>query len=236
MLNVNSQSRKSATDSRTPKRIVAVGDDAILVEFNGELSEAVNRAVHDSASSIAARLNGGIEIVPAYRSLMVYYDPLSMGYDEIHRAISQCFPLPLKGGNETNLKAAVEIPVFYGGSDGPDLTSVAGALGLSEAEVVRLHTGVEYLVYMVGFLPGFPYMGKLPEELALPRRGEPRVKVPKGAVAIAHTQTGIYPETSPGGWHLIGRTLVDLFDPERREPALLNPGDRVRFLAVGDWL
>jgi len=167
---------------------------------------------------------------------MVYYDPLSMGYDEIHRAISQCFPLPLKGGNETNLKAAVEIPVFYGGSDGPDLTSVAGALGLSEAEVVRLHTGVEYLVYMVGFLPGFPYMGKLPEELALPRRGEPRVKVPKGAVAIAHTQTGIYPETSPGGWHLIGRTLVDLFDPERREPALLNPGDRVRFLAVGDWL
>ncbi len=123
-----------------------------------------------------------------------------------------------------------EIPVRYGGLDGPDLAEVAERTGRSEAEVVALHAGPEYRVYLVGFVPGFPYLGVLPDELALPRRATPRVQVPAGSVAIAGRQTGIYPSPTPGGWHLIGRTDAPIWDARRDPPALLAPGARVLFV------
>jgi KipI family sensor histidine kinase inhibitor len=124
------------------------------------------------------------------------------------------------------------VPVRYGGPDGPDLAEVAARTGHSEADVVRLHAAVEYRVFCVGFVPGFPYLGLVPEELALPRRATPRLRVPAGSVAIAGRQTGIYPADTPGGWHLIGRTDLPVWDPGREPPALLQPGARVRFVPV----
>jgi len=126
----------------------------------------------------------------------------------------------------------VSVPVRYGGSDGPDLAEVAARTGRTEADVMRLHAAVEYRVFCVGFVPGFPYLGLVPEELALPRRPTPRLHVPTGSVAIAGRQTGIYPADTPGGWHLIGRTDRRTWDPRREPPALLEPGARVRFVPV----
>jgi KipI family sensor histidine kinase inhibitor len=125
----------------------------------------------------------------------------------------------------------IEIPVRYGGDDGPDLEGVAGRLGLASDAVVALHAGTTYRVFMLGFAPGFAYLGTLPAELSLPRRTEPRPSVPAGSVAIAARQTGVYPVATPGGWHLIGRTEVTLWDPSAEPPARLAPGDRVRFVA-----
>jgi KipI family sensor histidine kinase inhibitor len=126
----------------------------------------------------------------------------------------------------------ISVPVFYGGEHGPDLQWVAGHLGISTDDVIRLHTQTIYRVYMIGFTPGYPYMGELPEALAVPRRSTPRTRVPKGSVGIAQRQTGIYPVESPGGWQIIGWTPVELFDPARRRPVLLEMGDRVKFEAV----
>lgn len=128
--------------------------------------------------------------------------------------------------------ALIEIPVAYGGEYGPDLETVAEARGLTVGEVIALHSGTEYLCYMIGFMPGFPYLGKLPDPLRTPRLSTPRTRVAAGSVAIADAQTGIYPRESPGGWNLLGRTAVRLFDPDADPPSLISPGDRVRFVPI----
>jgi inhibitor of KinA len=155
---------------------------------------------------------------------------LQLSSDELVRACREC----ASGAavDENHLRRLVEIPVRYGGADGPDLGYIAETAGLSEADVVALHTAGPMPVLMIGFMPGFPYIGGLPPRLRVPRRAEPRTAVPVGSVALANDQTGIYPSRAPGGWHLIGRTEAALFDPLCVPPALLAPGDLVRFVAL----
>lgn len=208
------------------------GDSAVLVQFGDSIDPRINARVHRLAAGIAlAGWAGFGEPVPAYTSLLVNYDPLALDYREAAQKIESLLPKIEDGRVETGARL-VEIPVVYGGEEGPDLDDVADAHGLSAGEVIRLHGEAEYLVYMIGFTPGFPYLGGLDERIATPRRASPRTLVPAGSVGIAGQQTGIYPLASPGGWQIIGRTPLSLFDPGREPPSLLAPGDRVRFVPV----
>ncbi|MDQ7801086.1 MAG: 5-oxoprolinase subunit PxpB [Armatimonadota bacterium] len=179
------------------------------------------------------KVPGVVETVPAYASLLVHFDPQTVDAEALAERARQAPDSP-----EAPLEGRPhEVPVVYGGEFGPDLAEVARWAGLSEREVVELHTGTEYLVYMLGFSPGFPYMGTVPQRIAVPRLPQPRPRVPSGSVAVAGRQTGIYPSPSPGGWRILGRTPLQVFDPARRPPALFEVGDRVRFVAVeeADW-
>lgn len=216
-----------------------MGDRGLLLEFGDEISPEVNEKVRRMALAIRAELIEGIvETVPTYRSLLIIYNPLILSTDLLRERLEsigkglQWTPFP-----EPKLS---RIPVVYGGPYGPDLDDVAKYHHISPEEVIRLHCSKPYLIYMIGFMPGFPYMGELPEALATPRLKTPRISVPAGSVAIAQRQTGIYPMESPGGWQIIGRTPVKLFDPERQPPALLQMGDLVQFYQinekeVGNW-
>ena len=213
-------------------RLAAIGDRGLLLIWRGDASAA--GASVRAAARLLGRLAppGQIELVPGIDSLLVCYDPLLIAPGELRRHVA---PVLARGGDpQSEVGRLVEIPVSYGGTAGPDLGYVAHACGLSEAAAIALHTARAMPVLMLGFMPGFPYIGELPAELRLPRRAEPRVAVPAGAVALANDQTGIYPSRSPGGWHIIGRTEARLFDPARDPPALLRAGDRVRFVAVGE--
>ena len=212
-------------------RLLPAGDTALVVEFGNTIDRALNARVIALADRIArAAIEGVVEVVPTFRSLMVHYDPVKLLYSEIEALVAA-----LAAGLEAvrHVARLWTIPTCYGGEFGPDLEEVAAAVRLSPAEVVALHSAGTYHVYCLGFLPGWPYLGDLTERLALPRRQSPRVKVPMGAVCIAQRMTGIYPLESPGGWHLIGRTPVRMFDPRRPDPVLLSPGDQVRYTAIG---
>jgi KipI family sensor histidine kinase inhibitor len=213
-------------------RIDRLGDAALLLTLGDEVAPAVNDLVHRVVAELgpagAATMGPGIP-VPAYASVLVPFDPEVMSEAAARATIRAALRRALDGPPAAP-GPLVEIPVRYGGPDGPDLAEVAERTGRSEAEVVALHAGHEYRVYLVGFVPGFPYLGVLPAELELPRRTAPRVRVPAGSVAIAGRQTGIYPFATPGGWHLIGRTDTPIWDARRDPPALLAPGDRVRFV------
>ncbi|WP_446751536.1 5-oxoprolinase subunit PxpB [Variovorax sp. S12S4] len=167
------------------------------------------------------------EVLPGMNNLTLTFDPTAIDIDALMAQVNEVWPRLLATAIEGRL---VEIPVAYGGEHGPDLADVAAHTGLTPAEVVRRHSGGEYVVYLLGFLPGFAFMGGLPPELATPRRAEPRTAVPARSVGIGGEQTGIYPLVSPGGWQLIGRTSLELFDPAAEPPTLLRPGDRVRFI------
>lgn len=210
-------------------RVVPVGDRGLLVEFPPELSPETNALVRGT-DAVLARLPGVIETVPAFRSVLLVYDPLAVTFDELveraHAAARAARP-PAE-----DIGPLIEVPVIYGGAYGPDLEAVAQSVGIPQAEVVRLHTEPTYRVYMLGFSPGFPYLGLLPAPLRLPRRASPRLRVPAGSVAIADAFAGIYPQETAGGWHVLGRTPLRLFDPSRADACLLRPGDRVRFVAV----
>lgn len=213
-------------------RFSPVGDAAVLVAFGAAIDPRINARVHSLAAAVgAARLPGFGEAVPAYTSLLVHYDPLRLTYAGALDALHALLP-GLEQQQDVSTGRLVEIPVRYGGEDGPDLETVASLNGLSPQEVVAIHSGGEYPVYMIGFLPGFPYLGGMDPRIAAPRRERPRTRVPAGSVGIAGEQTGIYSLESPGGWQLIGRTPLALFDPLREPPALLAPGDRVRFVPV----
>jgi KipI family sensor histidine kinase inhibitor len=208
-------------------RFLSAGDRALVVEFGDHIDRALSEEVLRLASSLrSTELAGVVETVPTFRSLMVHYDPLVTSRGELEGAIASLLdrtPAPRTAAT------LWRVPVCYEDEFAPDLAEVARLTGLVPAEVVRLHSSVRYHVYMLGFLPGFPYMGDLPAALALPRRADPRVRVPAGSVSIATSLTAIYPYESPGGWHLIGTTPVRLFDIERASPALLAPGDAVLF-------
>jgi inhibitor of KinA len=208
-------------------RFLSAGDRALVVEFGDRIDRALSEAVLGLAASIHSNgLTGVIETVPTFRSLMVHYDPLVTGRSELEPAITTLIG---RGPGRRAAGTSWRIPVCYEGEFAPDLADVARLTGLASDEVVRLHSGTRYRVYMLGFLPGFPYLGDLPAALALPRRADPRVRVPAGSVSIATTLTAIYSYESPGGWHLIGTTPVRLFDIARAFPALLAPGDTVVF-------
>jgi KipI family sensor histidine kinase inhibitor len=208
-----------------------MGDRSLLVELGDTISPDVNRRVQQLMLRLQqARLPGVRELAPGYRSLLVVFDPLTIAPAELEERITAVAGRPGSAGLPQ--AKLLSVPVFYGGDYGPDLEWVAGHLGISADEVIRLHTETMYRVYMIGFTPGYPYMGELPAALAVPRRSTPRTRVPKGSVGIAQRQTGIYSAESPGGWQIIGWTPIELFDPTRQLPSLLEMGDRVKFEAV----
>jgi len=208
---------------------VPAGDAALLVVLGETIDPRLNARVHALARALDGQ-PGIVDLAPAYASLLVIYDPAALDYagaEACVRAALAALPArPALDGRERHL------PVAYGGEYGPDVPAVAERLALSEAEVVRLHAEASYRVYMIGFAPGYSYLGELPARLELPRLSTPRAHVPAGSVAIAGRQTGVYSVATPGGWHLLGRTPVRLFDPWREPPCYLAPGDRVRFVPI----
>ena len=211
-------------------RVLPVGDAAVTVELGDALDPRTSARVRALDLVLAhAPFDGFRESVPTHRSLLVLYDATVARFTSVARILLSLAASPAPPPPPGRLH---EIPVVYGGEDGPDLAALAAERGLAEADVVGLHAGPEYTAFMLGFTPGFPYLGLLPEALLCPRRATPRVRVPAGSVAVAGRQTGIYPVASPGGWRVLGRTSLRLFDPRRDEPALVSPGDRVRFVPV----
>lgn len=212
-------------------RFLSAGDTAVVAEFGDRIDRALNRRVlRLNAAVRAAQIRGVTETLPTFRSLLVHYDPLATKNGDVISAIERLLAHDDSAPENGTLW---RIPACYEGSYAPDLEEVAQRAGLASDEVVRLHSGTQYQVYMIGFSPGFPYMGDVPEPLALPRRTDPRVRVPAGSIAIAAGMTSVYPVESPGGWHLVGSTPVRLFDLSWPQPALLAPGDSVRFEPVG---
>ena len=207
-------------------RFIPAGDSALVIELGDEISPECNRAVHALSNTLAdQRIPAVRDIIPTYRSILIQYDPTQSSYDDIQSLLSNITPTA-EGASDAPL---IHIPVLYGGNHGPDLEFVARTAGITPQEVIDIHSNAEYLVYMMGFTPGFPYLGGMPPQIAAPRRTTPRAAIPQGSVGIAETQTGVYPIESPGGWRLIGRTPLTLFDPQRDTPSLLDAGARVKF-------
>jgi inhibitor of KinA len=209
-----------------------VGDRALLVEFGNSINPEVNRRVHALDRALRqARQRGVEECVPTYRSLLVYYDPSQTSPEKLIYYLKD-LEATLGDASVSGQERVIDVPVVYGGEYGPDLGHVAQYHGLTEDDVVRLHCSRRYTVYMVGFLAGFPYLGEVASEIATPRLRTPRLRVPAGSVGIAEKQTGIYPCASPGGWQIIGRTPLTIFDVEKQPPALILPGATVMFKPV----
>ena len=214
-----------------PFQLHPVGDCALLAEFAQRIAPDIGAAVAALNSRVlTAKLPGVVETIPAFASLLITYDPLVTEYDTIADAVQK---LADADGADAAAEEGrlVTIPVCYGGDFGPDLPFVAQHAGMTEEEVIALHAGREYQIYMLGFLPGFPYLGGLDERLFTPRLGTPRTAIPAGAVGIGGEQTGIYPIASPGGWQLIGRTPLKLFDPASGTLPYAA-GDRIRFTPI----
>lgn len=220
-----------------------LGDSAVIIQLGEGISEQTHRVV----SALTKRIEndpfpGFIECVPAFTSVTVFYQPFEVyrkmesgkavdsPYEKV-KALIEHHLQELTMEEETNQRT-VEIPVCYGGGFGPDLEEVADINGLTAQEVIDIHTSGEYLVYMIGFAPGFPYLGGMSEKIAAPRRSSPRTSIPAGSVGIAGMQTGVYPLSTPGGWQLIGNTPLELFKPYEQPPSLLRAGDIVKFVSV----
>jgi len=212
-------------------RYLIAGDRAIVLEFGNKISRQLNLLVRKMYYCISKEnIEGTEEIVPTYRSLIIYYNPQKVKYADL----VQQFKELEKSVTEITLPVAHinEIPVLYGGECGPDLKFVAQFNKFSVKEVINLHTEKEYFIYMLGFSPGFAYLGGMSDKIAAPRLGKPKLKVSEGSVGIAGKQTGIYPIESPGGWQIIGRTPVKLFNPQKEPPFLLKSGDYIKFYPI----
>jgi inhibitor of KinA len=214
-------------------RIRPAGDQALLVEFGDEISPRINRRVHEFARQAALRKIPGVgEVVPSYASVLVYYDPRLLSFSETASWLKAF--LPFKPSESDSPPQVKEVPVWYGGEFGPDICFVAEHNQISIDEVIRLHTGERYLVYVVGFSPGFAAMGSVPLKIQAPRLETPRTRVPAGSVGIGGRQTGIYAVESPGGWQLIGRTPLALFELHRNPPSFFQAGDYARFYPIDE--
>jgi inhibitor of KinA len=215
--------------------ILHAGDQAITVEFAAEISDQVNDRVYALVDALQASPPPWmIELVPSYRSLLVQYDGFQIDFDAVAANLAEhvAATVPTNSERESRRSKIYELPVVYGDESGPDLEAVANHTHLSPEEVVRIHSATTYRVYMIGFSPGFPYLGGMDSRIACPRLATPRIRVPAGSVGIAESQTGVYPGVSPGGWQLIGRTLIRLFDAAKDPPSVLQPGHYVRFVPV----
>jgi KipI family sensor histidine kinase inhibitor len=211
--------------------ILSAGDAAVTIQFGDTINDRINDLVLAWTAEVRRLQPAGVlEVVPAYCSATVYFDPLSVDGLELTERLAVLAKTPLSLGIPGG--QTIEVPVLYGGEEGPDLQDVADFAGRSVEDTIQMHLSREYRCYMLGFTPGFPYLGPVPEPIALPRLPEPRAMVPAGSVGIAGAQTGIYPQASPGGWRLIGRTPLRLYDPARPRPFLIEPGARVRFRAI----
>jgi inhibitor of KinA len=217
--------------SSSPPSITPLGDTAVLIQ----LGDQIDRGTFVRIRALADRLErapprGMLEFVPAFTTVAVYYDPLVVSFPNIAAQLASA-AAEAEVTNEPQSRA-VEVPVCYGGEFGPDLDNVAAHAGLSPEEVIAIHSDTEYLVHMLGFSPGFPYLGGMSPRIATPRRDSPRLRVPAGSVGIAGDQTGVYPLETPGGWQIIGRTPLALFRLSDNPPALLRAGDIVRFRPI----
>ncbi len=208
-------------------RLIPSGDTALVIEFGDIIDREINGRVIALADRIwHAKIDGVVELVPTFRSLMVHYNPERLLYADLASRVDALL---------ADLSAVAHVhrlwvlPTCFGGELGPDIDDVAKRTGLTTAEVIATMSAGTYHVYCIGFLPGWPYMGDVADRLSLPRRENPRIKVPMGAVCIAQKMTGVYPLESPGGWHLLGCTPVRMFDKRRSKPVLLSPGDKVRY-------
>jgi KipI family sensor histidine kinase inhibitor len=208
-----------------------MGDRALLVELGDGISPLINKKVRELFLALEHyEIEGLLELVPAYRSLLITYDPLKINLSELKESIDHL----RKTMDRTQIPEpkTLKVPVVYGGEYGPDLEWVAHYHQITPEEVIILHTASTYQVYMIGFTPGFAYMGELLETIATPRKETPRTSVPSGSVGIAQSQTGVYPVESPGGWQIIGRTPLQLFDPAKWPPTPLEMGDLVKFFSI----
>ncbi|MDD7593462.1 MAG: 5-oxoprolinase subunit PxpB [Peptoniphilaceae bacterium] len=212
-------------------KLLPVGDRALLVEFGNEISKTINAQIRKAAAAFET-LPGLVELVPTYRSILINYDPVVTDYRTLS-ALIEAMDFSVEEDDDA-MVTLITIPVVYGGEYGPDLPFVAEHAGLSEDDVVRIHAQTDYLVYMLGFMPGFTYLGGLDERIATPRLQSPRLKIPAGSVGIAGSQTGMYPSESPGGWQLIGRTPLDLYVPDREPPVFVNAGDYIRYVPIAE--
>jgi inhibitor of KinA len=217
-----------------PIQYYPLGDSAIVIQLGNEISESIQRHISSICSFLEDySFEGFIEYVPAFTTVTIFYDALVTDYETTQSLLQEMLQEIMEGIEEKDA-LVVEIPVLYGGTHGPDLPYVATHAGISEAEVIALHTSGEYLVYMIGFAPGFPYLGGMNEKIAAPRKETPRGKIAAGSIGIAGVQTGIYPIETPGGWQIIGQTPLKLFDVERQPPALLKAGNKLRFVAISE--
>ena len=212
-------------------RFLPGGDKAVFVEFGNVVDPQVNRRVrHLMLATQKTRIPGVIEMVPTYRSLLVYFEPLQIRAQKLQETLYSLARQLVE--SELPRPKLVEIPTVYGDEYGPDLHFVASYNNLNVSEVVQIHTATPYLIYMIGFMAGFPYLGGMSPRIATPRLETPRMKIPAGSVGIAGSQTGIYPAESPGGWRLIGRTPLQLFDSSQELPALFQAGDYLIFVSI----
>ena len=212
-------------------RFLYAGDRALVVELGDGIDPNLNRRLHSLRDAIdEAELPGVSDLIATYRSLLVYYDPTSIDVERLKEELARIERRI--DASRLSRSRIVHLPTFYGGGYGPDLGSVAEHTGLSAKQVVETHSASDYLIYMMGFSPGFPYLGGLDERLHTPRLSTPRTTIPAGSVGIADSQTGVYPVASPGGWRLIGQTPLKLFDPAAEPPSLLVAGDYVRFTPI----
>lgn len=212
-------------------RFLPAGDSSIVMEFGQDISPQINARIRSMLRSLEKAQKKYLrEVIPTYRSLLILYDPLQISYSKLRDELQE---MALLIDNEKSPEIRiVEVPVAYGGEYGPDLDDVAEYSKCSPEEVISIHTSRDYLIYMLGFTPGFAYMGGMDERIATPRLSQPRTKIPAGSAGIAGSQTGIYPIDSPGGWRLIGRTPLKLYNPLADPPVLLKAGDYVRFIQI----
>ena len=214
-------------------KYLPAGDKAIVMEFGNEISKEINAKIRNLVKfADEAKIEGIEEILPTYRSIQIMYNPLKIDYFDLVRNLEMLSSKTVEGKKE--IIKIVEIPTLYGGEYGPDINFVAEHNNITTDEVIEIHTGTDYLVYMLGFTPGFTYLGGMSEKISTPRLASPRAKIPAGSVGIAGSQTGMYPSETPGGWQLIGRTPVKLYDPKKEPPVLLSAGDYVRYVSISE--
>jgi len=212
--------------------IYPMGDQAITVKFGDEISPEINNKVIAFSQFLAKQQDPAIiEWVPTYTDITIYYNPRILSFDQMRKQVDSWLQMELY--HQQKEQRRIYLPVLYGGDQGPDLEYVADYHQITQEEVIRIHTSLDYRVYMLGFAPGFPYLGGLPEILHTPRLEKPRVRIPAGSVGIAGKQTGVYPLSTPGGWQIIGHTPIPLFDKHKEaEPILLRAGDLIRFVSI----
>ncbi len=212
-------------------RFLPAGDSALVLEFGNEVSPSINAKIRRMMYHLEKNsIKSVVESIPTYRSLLIHYDPITVSFDDLKKHLIET----IQSSEKINLPSPrrMTVPTLYGEEYGEDLKDVASTNGLSPEEVVRIHSGHDFLVYMIGFTLGFPYLGEVPKAIRCPRLHTPRLKVPAGSVGIADNLTGIYPLESPGGWRVIGRTPLKLFDYQQDPPATFRAGDLVRFVPI----
>lgn len=215
-------------------KFLLAGDSSFLIEFGNEISPEVNKKIRKMMSDLKnENIDGIIELVPTYCTMLVNYDPRKITYSDLKNKIENLFrnSSVTEDNDEVIL---IEIPTLYNDECGPDLEYVANYNNLSKEEVIKIHSGTDYLVYMLGFMPGFTYLGGMSEKIATPRLDSPRLQILPGSVGIAGKQTGMYPSLSPGGWRIIGRTPLKLYDSTSDTPVFINSGDYVRYIPIDE--